>query len=108
MKTIISIDVEDELSEKSIGIAEVALATARMVYPEAKVQYKVFTKTHVPFVSVDYCPINPDGETEMWASFHCFGSIYPVDYQTKNEQFTIQEVEDFMYHWMRQAKDSLF
>ena len=54
MKTIVTFDVEDELAEKSIGIAEVALATAKMVYPEGKVQYKVFTERHAPFVSVDY------------------------------------------------------
>src|SRR3990167_3319603 len=108
MKTIIAIDVEDELAEKSIGIAEVALATAKMVYPEGKVQYKVFTERHAPFVSVDYFTDDLNEEYQMWAVFHAFGSFFQMDCVTRNREFTIQEVEDFMYHWMRQAKDEMF
>src|SRR3990167_6789144 len=110
MKTIIAIDVEDELAEKSIGIAEVALATAKMVYPDAKVQYKVFTETHAPFVSVDYCPeeLAEDNLYQMWATFHAFGSFYRLDEKESRYPISIMEVEDFMYHWMRQARNYLF
>ena len=98
MKTIITFDVEDESSEKSIGIAEVALATAKMVYPEAQVRYKVFTEHPAPFVSVDCCPseLAENNLYQMWATFHAFGSFYRLDEKESRYPISIMEVEDFM------------
>jgi len=109
MKTIITFDVEDESSEKSIGIAEIAMATAKMVYPEAKGRYEVFTGRHAPFVSVDCCPaeLAENDLYQMWATFHAFGTFYRLDETEGSIPFSIMEVEDFMFHWTRQARDYL-